>query len=240
MARSLKAGHRKARRLRTGAAMALAVALSACHPAIKGVRIDGPRLAEPDASGQVPALQEPQFGGSSSTTKLNGESLAAVKEAAPPGLHVTSIAISPLSPLARRALHFKGFKGGSPDALVHLPLFGLDPQLGFYYLAVPVVNDGPAPVRNLKARADFFDANEVLVWSETEPVTHFPTRLGLNPPSLPNARTLPEPGPLGTDIKGFSLYYFAGNVGIFNFSVPDTTVAKTVARWEITFLVSTT
>ncbi|GAC1408704.1 MAG: hypothetical protein NVSMB57_00350 [Actinomycetota bacterium] len=229
-----------ARAVSAAIVVALSLTLAGCHPAVREARVAGPVLADPESSSQVPLLQEPQFGGSSSTTKLNGESLTAVKEAAPPGLHVTSIAISPLSPLARKALHFKGFKGGGPDALVHLPLFGLDPQLGFYYLAVPVVNDGPAPVRNLKARADFFDANGVLVWSETEPVTYFPTRLGLNPPSLPNTRNVAEPGRLGTDIKNFSLYYFSGNVGIFNFSVPDTTVAKTVARWEITFLVSTT
>lgn len=228
-----------------GAAHAVAVAvaacllLGACSAKDRPARIDGPALAAPAGSDQIPALGEPNFGGTSSTTKLNGEELTAVTEAAPPGLHITTVTISPLSGLAQRALHFKGFKGGAPNALIHLPIAGIDPQLGFYYLTVPVVNDGPAPVRNLKARADFFDANHVLVWSETEPVTHFPTRLGLNPPSLPNVE-VPEIGPLGTSIKGFSLYYFAGNVGIFNYSVPDNAVAKTVRSWELTFLVSTT
>ena len=102
-----------------------------------------------------------------------------------------------------------------------------------------MVNEGSQPVRNLKARADFFDANGVLVWSETQAVTHFPTRLGLNPPSLPNDPAV-APGELGSQTHNFGLYYFAGNVGLFTFAVPDTAVAKTVKSWTLTFLVSTT
>lgn len=197
-------------------------------------------MARPVAPEQVPVLTEPQFGGGGATTSLGGEQLGTVEEAAPPGLRVTSVTISPLSNAARQALKFTGFKGNSAEALIVLPIEGVNPQIGMYYLIVPVVNEGDAPVRNLKARADFFDANGVIVWTEIQPVTHFPTRLGLNPPSLPNERNVPETGPLGSTIKGFSLYYLAGNVGLFTFAVPDTAVAATVRGWTLTFLVSTT
>ncbi|MHB8513040.1 MAG: hypothetical protein ACYDCC_12775 [Actinomycetota bacterium] len=228
-----------ARHIKIAVALALASGLAACNKT-GDIRVAGPAIAAPTTGEQVPLLQEPEFGGGSSTTKLNGEQLASVSQATPPGLHITTVQISPLSPLFIQALHFKGFKGGSNHALINLPIEGIDPQLGLYYLTVPVENDGPAPVRNLKATADFFDSNGVLIWTETEPLSYFPTRLGLNPPSLPNTPNVVEPGPLGTDIKGFSLYYFKGNVGLFNFSVPDANIAKTVARWELTFLVSTT
>ena len=79
-------------------------------------------------------------------------------------------------------------------------MYGVNPQLGMYYLVVPVINEGPEPVRNLKARADFIDANGVIVWTETLSVTHLPTRLGLNPPSLPNDPAVP-PGELGLKTK---------------------------------------
>lgn len=220
------------------ATLALALLLAACGDG-RPVRIDGPSLAAPDL-GQLPVLQEPQFGGAAGATALGGEQLAEVTEAAPEGLRITRIFISPLSDAARDALKFTGFRGGSANTLIDLPLAAIDPQLGMYYLIVPVINEGDEPVRNLKARADFFDANGVLVWTETQPVTYFPTRLGLNPPSLPNTRTVAEAGPLGSEITGFSLYYFAGNVGLFTFSVPDPAVAATVADWTLTFLVSTT
>jgi hypothetical protein len=201
-------------------------------------RVEGPRIALPSPE-QVPLLTEPEFGAATSTTALGQEQLAQVAEATPPGLRITTIQIAPLSKAARDALKFTGFKNGRGPGLITLPVFGLNPQLGMYYLIVPVVNEGPEPVRNLKARADFFDAKGVLVWSETEAVTHFPTRLGLNPPSLPNDPATP-PGELGLTTKGFSVYYFAGNVGIFTFAVPDPAVAATVRSWKLTFLVSTT
>ncbi|MCI0344883.1 MAG: hypothetical protein L0221_05480, partial [Chloroflexi bacterium] len=167
------------------------------------------------------------------------EQLAAVAEAAPPGLRITTLQIAPLSQVARDALNLTGFKNGRGPGLISLPVFGTNPQLGMYYLIVPVVNEGPEPVRNLKARADFLDAQGIIVWSETLSVTHLPTRLGLNPPSLPNDPAAP-PGELGLTTRGFGLYYFAGNVGLFTFAVPDTAVAATIEDWKLTFLVSTT
>lgn len=229
--------HHLSRSRRIGIAAAILSLLAACSG--KPAAIDGPRLAGVDA-GNVPPLVGPQFGGGGSTTTLGSEQLTDVSEAAPPGLRITTVRISPLSPMARAALKWRGFRNGSPAALVELPVYGVNPQLGMYYLIVPVVNDGAEPVRNLKGRADFYDANGVLVWSETQPVTHFPTRLGLNPPSLPKDPFIEAPGPLGTTIRGFSLYYLAGNVGLFTFAVPDTAVAATVSRWTLTFLVSTT
>lgn len=218
------------------AALALVALASACGT--KRLKIDGPELAQASPTG-IPQLTEPDFAGSSSTTALGNEKLAAVKEATPPGLHITTIQISPLSQKARTALKFTGFQNGNGPGLLTLPVYGVNPQLGMYYLVVPVVNDGPAIVRNLKARADFIDADGIIVWSETEPLTYFPTRLGLNPPSLPNSTAVP-PGELGQKTHGFSTFYFAGNVGIFTFAVPDVAVAKTVKSWTLTFLVSTT
>jgi hypothetical protein len=220
------------------AAFLLAAAAVACGEPISP-KVSGPRLTVPTAE-EIPMLTEPAFGGGGGATELGGEQLAQVAEATPSGLRITRIQIASLSKAARDSLHLNLYRvyGGGPG-LITLPVSGVDPQLGMYYLIVPVVNDGPAPVRNLKARADFYDANGIVVWTETQPVTHFPTRLGLNPPSLPNDPA-PPPGELGSDIRGFGLYYFAGNVGIFTFAVPDATVAKTVRRWTLTFLVSTT
>jgi hypothetical protein len=220
-------------------ALSLAALLTACGSG-RPVRVSGPEIAQPFPT-TTPAIQEAEFGGGSATTTLGGESLAAVKEAAPPGLHITTIQISVLSQAARDALRFTGFRSGRGPGLLTLPAYGINPALGMYYLIVPVVNEGPAPVRNLKARADFFDEDGVLIWSETQPLTYFPTRLGLNPPSLPNDASANSPqGELGEKTHGFNLFYFAGNVGIFTFAVPDTAVAKQVKSWELTFLVSTT
>jgi len=217
----------------------LATALTAAGCGVDDATLDGPRRAAAIHDG-VAMLTEPQFGGAGSTTTLGGEQLTDVEEAAPDGLRITTVRISPLSPVARQALKWSGFRGGSSSALIELPISGINPQLGMYYLLVPVVNDGDEPVRNLKARADFFDADGVRVWTEVEPVTYFPTRLGLNPPSLPEQRRIEEPSRLGSSIRGFSLYYFAGNVGLFTFAVPDPAIAATVRRWTLTFLVSTT
>lgn len=214
-----------------------ALALAACGKGMP-TKIAGPRIALPSPE-EIPLLAEPEFGSAGGATTLGQEQLAEVAEATPEGLRITTLQIGTLSQAARDALKFTGFKNGRGPGLVSLPVYGINPQLGMYYLVVPVVNDGPEPVRNLKARADFFDAHRVLVWSETESVTHLPTRLGLNPPSLPNDPATP-PGELGTNTPGFGLYYFAGNVGLFVFAVPDTAVAATVKSWKLTFLVSTT
>lgn len=167
-----------------------------------------------------------------------GEEAVEVSEAAPPGLRIVNIKISPTTPGIRQSTGFKGFRSGGADALIQLPLYGVDPRLGTYYLIVAVGNFGDAPVRNLKGRADFYDAAGVRIWSETQPVTHLPTRLGLNPPSLPN---LSEPQPdYDPDLKGFGLYYFPTNIGVFTFNVPDNAVSANIANWNLTFLVSTT
>jgi len=201
--------------------------------------VAGPQIVLPSPE-EVPVLAEPEFGTSSAATTLGSESAVNVAEAAPPGLHITKIQIGLLPQAAYDALHIAPFHNTNGPALFELPVYGINPLIGMYYLVVPVVNEGTQPVRNLKARADFFDANGVLVWTETESVTHFPTRLGLNPPSLPNDPAVPA-GELGqTGTHGFGLYYFAGNVGLFTFAVPDTAVAATVKRWKLTFLVSTT
>lgn len=223
------------------AAVLLAVGLAACGNG-KPVQVAGPQI-EPPAEQEVPLLQEPEFGGGGEGgVELGGEQLAEVTEAAPAGLKITTVQISTLSDVVRDALDIAGRFGtrfGKGPGLITLPVAGVNPILGMYYLIVPVVNEGKEPVRNLKARADFLDENGVVVWSETQAVTHFPTRLGLNPPSLPSDPAAPK-GELGTDTKGFNVYYFAGNVGIFTFAVPDTAVAKTVTDWKLTFLVSTT
>lgn len=216
---------------------AASTALVACGNG-KPVKLDGPQIALPSPE-EVPALAEPEFGGGGAATSLGAEQLAEVEEAAPAGLRITQLQIGVLSPAARDALNFTGFKNGRGPGLVSLPVYGINPQLGMYYLVVPVVNEGAEPVRNLKARADFFDASGVLVWTESSAVTHFPTRLGLNPPSLPNDPAAPA-GELGSETRNFGLYYFAGNVGVFVFAVHDTAVAATVKSWKLTFLVSTT
>jgi hypothetical protein len=219
------------------ASCAAALALVACGERIPA-KLAGPQIALPSPE-EVPVLQEPEFGGGGEATALGAEQLAEVAEATPPGLKITTLQIGVLSQAARDALNFTGFKNGRGPGLVSLPVYGINPQLGMYYLIVPVVNEGKEPVRNLKARADFFDANGVLVWTETAAVTHLPTRLGLNPPSLPNDPNAPA-GELGSETRNFNLYYFAGNVGIFVFAVPDTAVAAQVKSWKLTFLVSTT
>ena len=226
------------RATRIGAAvLAACFALAACGDGTP-TKVPGPEIALPSPD-DIPVLTEAEFGSSGGTTTLGEEQLAEVAEATPPGLRITTLQIAPLSQVARDALHLTGFKNGRGPGLISLPVYGVNPQLGMYYLVVPVVNDGPEPVRNLKARADFIDANGVVVWTETEAVTHLPTRLGLNPPSLPNDPAAP-PGELGLKTHGFGLYYFAGNVGLFTFAVPDTAVAATVKTWKLTFLVSTT
>lgn len=167
-----------------------------------------------------------------------GEEAVEVTEAAPPGLRIVNVNVSPTTLGILQSTGFKGFKSGGNQALIQLPLYGLDPRLGTYYLVVAVGNFGDAPVRNLKGRADFFNNNGVRIWSETQAVSHFPTRLGLNPPSLPNlSESQPDYDP---DLKGFGIYYFPTNVGVFTFNVPDAAVSAQIADWDLTFLVSTT
>ncbi|MGH2785952.1 MAG: hypothetical protein ACRDJ1_11875 [Actinomycetota bacterium] len=226
------------RRLRTGAAViAACFALGACGNGIP-TKVAGPEIAFPSPD-EIPLLGEAEFGSGGGTTTLGEEQLAEVAEATPPGLRITTLQIAPLSEVARDALNLTGFKNGRGPGLISLPVYGVNPQLGMYYLVVPVVNEGTEPVRNLKARADFIDANGIIVWTETLAVTHLPTRLGLNPPSLPNDPAVP-PGELGLKTHGFGIYYFQGNVGLFTFAVPDTAVAATIKTWKLTFLVSTT
>lgn len=231
-------------RVAPGARLSLALCaagllLAACGEGIP-TKLAGPQITLP-SPGEVPLLSQPEFGSSGGATSLGEEQLAELEEAAPAGLHITSVQIGTLSQAARDALNLTGFKNGRGPGLISLPVYGVNPLIGMYYLVVPVVNEGSEPVRNLKGRADFFDANGVLIWTETEAVTHFPTRLGLNPPSLPNDPST-QPGELGQNgnTRNFDLYYFAGNVGIFTFAVPDTAVAAKVVRWTLTFLVSTT
>jgi hypothetical protein len=230
--------HRLARPARLAAAvLAAGLLLAGCGNGIP-TKVAGPQIALPSPEG-VPILAVPEFGSAGSTTTLGSESAVSVAEAAPPGLHITSIQIGILTKAARDALHLTPFHNTNGPGLLSLPIYGVNPLIGMYYLVVPVVNEGTEPVRNLKARADFIDANGIVVWTETESVTHFPTRLGLNPPSLPNDPSVP-PGELGSKLHGFGLYYFRGNVGLFTFAVPDTAVAATVRSWTLTFLVSTT
>ncbi len=201
----------------------------------------------PGADDQVAQTEPPLLGGSqeegqeaeSTGAALGGgQEAVTVSEAAPPGLRIVNIKISPTTPGIRQATGFKGFRSGDASALVQLPFFGIDPRLGSYYLVIAVGNFGDAPVRNLKGRADFFNENGTRIWSETQALTHFPTRLGLNPPSLPNG---PEPqAEYGNELRGFGTYYFPTNVGVFTFNVPDTTISAQIRSWKLAFLVSTT
>lgn len=213
---------------------ALALVASACSVQSQGAdeRVE---QSDPPSFGSQDASQEAE---STGAALGGGQEAVEVSEAAPPGLRIVKMQISPTTLAVRQATGFTGFKSGSADALVELPLFGLDPRGGMYYLIVAVGNFGSAPVRNLKGRADFFNDDGVKIWSETQAVTHFPTRLGLNPPSLPN---LAEPQPdYDPDLKGFGLYYFPTNVGLFTFNVPDAPISAQIRDWKLTFLVSTT
>jgi hypothetical protein len=230
--------HRLTRQARLAVALCAAgLTLGACGSG-EPTKLAGPRIILPSPQ-EVPLLTEPEFGSSSGATTLGSEQAVDVAEAAPPGLHITTLQIGILSKAARDTLNLDPFHNTDGPGLFSLPVYGVNPQLGMYFLVVPVVNEGTEPVRNLKARADFFDAAGVLVWTESQSVTHFPTRLGLNPPSLPNDPN-PPAGELGVKIHGFNLYYFRGNVGLFTFAVPDTAVAAQITRWKLTFLVSTT
>ena len=199
----------------------------------------GPGGAEPfPAEAEIPQLEGVAQGGSDEGAAAGlGEETVDVAEATPEGLRIANFTVSPLSPALRDAIDFTGFQSGGPGGLIELPISGLNERQKIYFLLVPVINEGDAPVRNLKARADFFDAQGRRVWQETVALTHLPTRLALNPPSLPNEDEA-QPG-LGPEVSGYGLYYFPTNVGLFVFSVADATVAQTVRSWKLTYLVST-
>lgn len=187
---------------------------------------------------EVPQLQSgPQeVGGGAGAAEGFGEEAVETAEATPKGLHITRVSISPLSPQLRDAINFTGFASGGPNALIELPVYGLNRRQDLYYLIVPVVNEGEEEVRNLEGRADFFDHRGRQIWSDTQFLTHLPTRLQLNPPSLPN-RAEPQPE-LGPDLSNYPLYYLPTNMGLFTFAVPDPAVAPRVESWTLTFLVS--
>lgn len=211
------------------------VLLSGCRSDIEGTDAKVGQSEPPSFGASEDGGQEAE---STGAALGGGEEAVSVSEAAPPGLRITKIKISPTTLGIRQSTGFSGFRSGDSSALIQLPLFGTDPRLGTYYLLVAVENAGTAPVRNLKGRADFLDGSGTTIWSETQAVTHLPTRLGLNPPSLPNtADAQPE---LGTDIRNFSLYFFPTNVGVFTFNVPDAAVSAQIRDWKLTFLVSTT
>ncbi|HEV3474711.1 MAG TPA: hypothetical protein VG602_05060, partial [Actinomycetota bacterium] len=156
--------------------------------------------------------------------------------ATPEGLRIATVQVSPITPELRDAIDFTGFKSGGPNALIELPVYGLNERQDLYYLIVPVVNEGKEEVRNLEGRADFYDERGRLIWTEEVFLTHLPTRLQLNPPSLPNQA---EPQPeLSEEASNYPLYYIPTNMGLFVFAVPDPAVAPQVKSWTLTFLVS--
>lgn len=197
------------------------------------------RRAEPEEPGaEVPQLETGpgQVGVGAGAAEGFGEEAVETAEATPEGLHVATVSISPLTPQLQDAINFTGFASGGPNALIELPVYGLNERQDLYYLIVPVVNEGKEEVRNLEGRAEFFDAQGRLIWTETQFLTHLPTRLQLNPPSLPN-REEPQPE-LGDELSGYPLFYLPTNMGLFTFAVPDPAVAPRVESWTLTFLVS--
>lgn len=216
-------------------AMAAGGVLTACgepeafRPAVEGT-------AEP--AGEVPQLQSApeEVGVTGGAAEGFGEEAVETEEATPEGLRIARVSISPLSPQLRDAINFTGFASGGPSALIELPVYGLNERQDLYYLIVPVENEGPEEVRNLEGRAEFFDARGRLIWTETQFLTHLPTRLQLNPPSLPNEEEQqPE---LSEEASNYPLYYLPTNMGLFTFAVPDPSVAPRVRSWNLTFLVS--
>lgn len=219
--------------LRLGLALALMTSV-ACQRTVAGSDAKVEQSEAPVLGGGEEAGQQLDTGAALG----GGQQAASVSEAAPPGLRIVNMKISPTTLGIIQSTGFKGFRSGDTSSLIQLPLYGLDPRLNIYYLVVAVGNFGSAPVRNLKGRAEFYDAKGVKVWSETQAVTYFPTRLGLNPPSLPNI--LEPQAELGAELKGFGIYYFPTNIGAFTFSVPDSAVSATIKSWKLVFLVSTT
>ena len=220
-------------------ALALAIAASALLAACGEPEGFRPAAEEPaKEGGEVPQLQSApgEVGVTGGAAEGFGEDVVETEEATPEGLHIARVSISPLSPQLRDAINFTGFASGGPGALIELPVFGLNERQDLYYLIVPVENDGAEEVRNLEGRAEFFDGQGRLIWTETQFLTHLPTRLQLNPPSLPNeAEEQPE---LSEEASNYPLYYLPTNMGLFTFAVPDPSVAPRVESWTLTFLVS--
>ncbi len=191
-----------------------------------------------EAGGEIPQLETApvEVGGGTGAAEGFGEEAVSTAEATPEGLHVTTVQIAPTTPELVDAINFTGFKSGGPNALIELPVYGLNERQNLYYLIVPVVNEGKQEVRNLEGRAEFFDDRGRLIWEETLFLTHLPTRLQLNPPSLPN-KVDPQPE-LSEEASGYPLYYLPTNMGLFVFAVPDPAVAPKVKSWSLSFLVS--
>jgi hypothetical protein len=225
-------------RKRAGAlALLLLGALVACGTP-EGTTGTGTTGAETTATGEIPQLEAgpAEVGGAGGAAEGFGEEAVNTAEATPEGLHVATVQVAPTTPELVDAINFTGFKSGGPNALIELPVYGLNERQNLYYLIVPVINEGKQEVRNLEGRAEFFDDRGRLVWEETVFLTHLPTRLQLNPPSLPN-KADPQ-SELSEEASNYPLYYFPTNMGLFVFSVPDPAVAPKVKSWSLSFLVS--
>jgi len=224
-------------RIRAAAAAFSFLILAACGQP-QGTSAGGDTVAAAEAGGEIPQLDSGPsvVGGGEGAAEGFGEEAVATAEATPEGLHVTTVQVAPTTPELVDAINFTGFKSGGPNALIELPVYGLNERQNLYYLIVPVVNEGKAEVRNLEGRAEFFDERGRLIWEETQFLTHLPTRLQLNPPSLPN-KVDPQPE-LSEEASGYPLYYLPTNMGLFVFAVPDPAVAPKVKSWSLSFLVS--
>jgi hypothetical protein len=214
-----------------------AAGLSGCGQP-EGTTAGGESSVEAEAGGEIPQLDTgpAEVGAGGGAAEGFGEEAVETAEATPEGLHIATVAVAPTTPELVDAINFTGFQSGGPNALLELPIYGLNERQNLYYLIVPVVNEGKQEVRNLEGRAQFFDERGRQIWEETVFLTHLPTRLQLNPPSLPNkAEAQPE---LSEEASNYPLYYFPTNMGLFVFAVPDPAVAPKVKSWQLSFLVS--
>ena len=224
-------------RVRAVVATLAVVSLAGCGEP-KGVAAGGEAVTAPEAGGEVPQLDAgpAQVAAAAGAAEGFGEEAVETAEATPEGLRIATVQVAPTTPELVDAINFTGFKSGGPNALIELPIYGLNERQNLYYLIVPVINEGKQEVRNLEGRAEFFDDRGRLIWEETVFLTHLPTRLQLNPPSLPNkAESQPE---LSEEASNYPLYYLPTNMGLFVFAVPDPAVAPKVKSWNLTFLVS--
>ncbi|MCA1727724.1 MAG: ABC transporter substrate-binding protein, partial [Actinobacteria bacterium] len=189
------------------------------------------------AEAEIPQLEGQAQGGADEGAAAGlGEEAIDVAEATPEGLHIARFTISPLSPDLRDAINFTGFHSGGTSGLIELPVAGLNERQKIYFLLVPVINEGKAPVRNLKGRAEFFDAQGRRVWEETLALTHpgehlVRRRLAILAAlallgaacssSADTAQGGPEPGPTGSggtpqpDVVVGMLYTVGGQGGEF-------------------------
>ena len=225
-------------RVRAVAIALLASSILAACGTPQGTSAGGESATAPEAGGEIPQLDSgpAEVVGGAGAAEGFGEEAVETAEATPEGLHVTTVQIAPTTPELVDAINFTGFKSGGSGALIELPVYGLNERQNLYFLIVPVINEGKQEVRNLEGRAEFFDDRGRLIWEETQFLTHLPTRLQLNPPSLPNeAETQPE---LSEEASNYPLYYLPTNMGLFTFAVPDPAVAPKVKSWSLSFLVS--